>query len=566
MGTLFSALDIGRAGMLAAQVQLDTTGHNIANVNRAGYSRQRVELTTRMPNYKPYGAIGRGPAIDSITRLRDVFVDTMYRNQVPGLGSAEIQSGYFSQIEDIFQEPSDTGFSSRMESFFDSLNDFSNNVEEISGRVATLAEAVSLAASFNDMADRLNALRTNANEEVRNTVEEINSLTERIAALNLTIRNSELGGRPANDLRDERDLLIDELSKIVKVTSRERTDGTIDVLLGGAELVYGTNRRELTAVVDSSLDPDRPDLLQVRFADNNQAALITDGELFGVLKIRDEELPSVMERMDVIAHTLIESINNIHCQSNGLENYSEAVTSTNAVISPYAPLNMAQLPFTVQDGSFDLVVYDSTGAVAETITVTIDATTTAADIESAINSSSHMSALVGADGLLTITPESGYSFVFSNDTSGALTALGINGFFTGHSAATISVNEYLADHPELLGSGFSLDLLETGDNSAALLMAELRAANLFENDTQTPNQYYESTIVEIGVASKGNLAILDVEEAFVQDYNNRRQEVSGVNIDEEVTSLVQFQRAFEASARIITVADSMIETLINVIR
>ncbi len=566
MGTLFSALDIGRAGLLAAQVQLDTTGHNIANVNKKGYSRQRVELTTRMPNYKPFGAIGRGPAIDTITRLRDVFVDTMYRNQVPGLGSAERQATYFSQIEDIFQEPSDSGFSSRIESFFDSLNDFSNNVEELSGRVSTLAEAASLAASFNDMDRRLEALRTNANEEVRNMVEEVNSLTKQIAALNETIRNSEIGGRPANDLRDDRDVLIDELSKMVKITAHERDDGTVDVLLGGAELVYGIKRRELMAVVDSSLDPERPDLLQVRFKDNNQAALITDGELYGVQKIRDVELPTVMDRMDRIAATLIESINRIHAQGNGLENFSEAITSTNRVISPYAPLDYPQLPFPVSDGSFNLVVYDSTGAVAETITVPITAATRGADIEYAINASSHMSALIGPDGLLTITPDSGYTFSFANDTSGVLTALGLNGLFTGHDAGTIAVNAYLQDHPELLSSGFSQDPLETGDNTAALQMAALRLQNLFESNTQNSTQYYESTIVQIGIAAKANLANYDVEEAFVNDYESRRQEVSGVNLDEEVTSLVQFQRAFEASARIITVADSMLETLLNVVR
>ncbi len=566
LGTLFSALDIGRAGLLAAQVQLDTTGHNIANVNKKGYSRQRVELTTRLPNYKPFGAIGRGPAIDTITRLRDVFVDSMYRNQVPGLGSAERQATYFSQIEDIFQEPSDSGFSSRIESFFDSLNDFSNNVEELSGRVSTLAEAASLAASFNDMDRRLDALRTNANEEVRNMVQEINSLTGQIAALNETIRNSEIGGRPANDLRDDRDVLIDELSKMVKITAQERADGTVDVLLGGAELVYGIKRRELMTVVDSTIDPERPDLLQVRFKDNNQAALITDGELYGVQKIRDVELRTVMDRMDRIAATLIESINRIHAQGNGLENFSEAITSTNSVLSPYAPLDYPQLPFPVNDGHFDLVVYDGTGAVAETITVTITAATRGVDIENAINGSSHMSALIGPNGLLTITPDAGYTFSFANDTSGVLTALGLNGLFTGHDAGTIAVNAYLQDHPELLTSGFSQDPLETGDNAAALQMAALRLQNLFESNTQNSTQYYESTIVQIGIAAKANLANYDVEEAFVNDYESRRQEVSGVNLDEEVSSLVQFQRAFEASARIITVADSMLETLINVVR
>ena len=126
LGTLFSTLDIGRAGLSVAQVQLDITGHNIANVNREGFSRQRVNVTTRLPNFLPYGALGRGPGVDSIERLRDAFLDSVYREQVAGLGRSEVEAEYFAQIEDIFLEPSANGFSERLNLFYDALNDFSN--------------------------------------------------------------------------------------------------------------------------------------------------------------------------------------------------------------------------------------------------------------------------------------------------------------------------------------------------------------------------------------------------------------------------------------------------------
>ena len=305
MGTLFSALDIGQAGLLVSQVQLDVTGHNIANVNKTGYSRQRAELTTRLPNFKPYGALGRGPAIRDIQRLRDSFLDTMYRSEVGGLGRTEVAAQYYTRIEDVFQEPTDQGFSNRLDNFFDALNDFSNNVEDLSVRTATLAETDALATALNDIWDRLNTLRSNANEEVRSEVAEINSLTERIASMNQVIREAEMSGQAANDLRDDRDVLIDELSKLVKVTSRERSDGQVDVLVGGAELVFGSERRELKVSVNSALDPGRPDLLEVRFVDNDQPVLITDGELYGVLQIRDVELKNLIGRLDTVASTLI---------------------------------------------------------------------------------------------------------------------------------------------------------------------------------------------------------------------------------------------------------------------
>jgi len=572
LGTLFSALDIGRAGLLVAQVQLDVAGHNIANVNKEGYSRQRVEITTRIPNYKPYGAIGRGPALEGIRRLRDTFLDTMYRQQVAGLGDADVQAQYYTRIEDLFQEPSENGFGSRLNVFFDALNDFANTVEQLPARVALLSQAEAMAASLNDAASRLETLRTNANEEVRNLVPQINSLAERIAELNRNIRDAEFTGHQANDLRDDRDNLVDQLARLVAITDREREDGQVDILIGGVELVAGNKFHELETVVDTTIDPDRPDLLTVRFAYNGEPVLITGGELYGALHIRDVEIAALEDRMDAIAQSLIRRINSIHSQGNGLQNISSALTSTNPVNTPLAPLNLADLPFSTVDGSFDIVVYDAIGAIVETITVPIVTTgpsagqTTLTDIETAINASANLSALIGPDGLITITPNAGVSFTFANDSSGALAALGLNGLFTGYSAGTIAVSQHLLDNPELLSSGFSLDPLETGDNTAALALAAVRDEEILEGDTQTLNEYYEATIVKIGIRAGSNLATLDVERAFVQDFDNRRQEISGVNLDEEATSLIQFQRAYQAAARLITVTDTMLETLVNLVR
>lgn len=572
MGTLFSALDIGRAGLQVAQVQLDITAHNIANVNKEGFSRQRVELTTRVPNFKSYGAIGRGPAIAGIRRLRESFLDIIYRQSVDGLGGAEVRSRYFSRIEDIFQEPGDLGFGTRLDAFFDVLNDFATNVEEMPVRTSVLAEAEALAASLNQVAQRLRTLRTNANEDVRNLVPEVNSLTSRIAELNRNIRDLELTGVEANDLRDDRDLLIDQLAKLVSVTYRERDDGQVDVLIGDDELVTGTNFREIYAAPTSTIDPSRPDLLEVRFVDNDAAVTIQGGELFGAIDIRDNFIPEIDDRIDELARTLILQLNRIQSSGNGISGIAQALTSTHGVNSSFSPLNLADLPFTVEDGAFDIFVYDSAGNVVDSLNFSVVTTgplanqTNIADIESAINSMSGISATANADGTITITPAAGNTFTFSNDTSGALAALGLNNFFNGTDAETISVSQHLLDHPEYLSSAYSTDPLETGDNAAALDMANLRTALLLAGGTQSLNEFYQSTVVQIGVDTRANEETLSVEQSFSDDFQRRRLEVSGVSLDEEVTFLIQFQRAFEASARVISVADRMLETLIGVVQ
>lgn len=572
MGTLFSALDIGRAGLGVAQVQLDVTGHNIANVNKVGFSRQRVELTTRLPNVKSYGSLGRGPAIEGVVRIRDQFLDEVYRQQVPGLGNTALQAGYFARMEDIFNEPGDAGFSDSLNAFFDSMNDFANNVESLPVRVATLAQADAVAASFRDVNQRLVSLRTNANEEVRNLAPQINSLGDRIAKLNGSISKAEVNGRTANDLRDDRDVLLDQLARIVNIRTNERDDGQIDVFLGGDTFVTAKTVREIEAVPSATINPDVPGLLQVQYVGTGLPVHVTNGELFGALQMRDVEVPKLLNEIDTLAARFIEGINSIHSQGNGLSPISGTLRSTNLVDDPFIELTGQDLPFPIQDGSFDVVIYNSAGNIVQTITLPIRATGPASlqtDLTSLELNFTAIPNLTGSqtpEGELTITAAPGFSFSFANDTSGVLTALGLNGLFTGSDAGSIDVSAHLEDHPEWLSSAFSTDALDTGDNTAALAMAAVRDAKIFTGNTQTVNDFFEATIAGLGINSAANLDRLDVEEAFVQDFDLRRQEVFGVNLDEEVTMLIQFQRAFEAAARLITVTDNMLGTLVNLIR
>ena len=567
MGTLFSTISIGRAGLFAAQIQLDTTAHNISNVNTDGFSRQRVDMTTFAPNVREFGVIGRGPKIGGIERIRDEFLDTVYREQVAGLGLSEITARFFNQIEDIFQEPGGEGLTSRIDIFFDALNDFASSVEDLPTRVALLAEAETVASTFRQVSGRLATLRTVANEEVRDLVPEINSLAAQIAESNRAIGRAENTGNKANDLRDKRDLLLDKLSRIANVTIGQGDGSSVNVLLGGDELVVGVRTRTLITQTDATIDPDRPDLLSVYFQDNLLQATILDGDLAGAIQMRDIELRNLEDEFDQLAAAMIEEVNAIHAQGNGLQPYAAPMSASYTVSDPAAALDSAGLPFAVQDGSFDLVAYDASGAIVETVTVPVTAAaTTLNDIAAAISGSASFSAAVNASNVLTITPAAGIRYTFANDTSNFPASLGLNNFFTGSDAANIGVNQDLLDTPALVSGAFSLDILDTGDNTAALALAALRNAPVMSGGTESFNEFLESTIVKAGVSSKANQDSLEVVSSFVDDFDRRRKEISGVSLDEEVSSLVLFQRAFEASARTITVADQMLQTVLNMAR
>ncbi len=567
MGTLFSTLNIARSGMQIAQVQLDIAGHNIANVNKLGFSRQRVELMSRVPLSRPYGQIGRGVAIGRIARVRDPFLDTLLRNQVAGLLSAELKTQFFGQIEDIFLEPTEGGMSGRINDFFQSLQEFSTNVESLPIRQSVVTEAESLSALFNETARRLNTLRTNANQEIVSLVPEVNSLAERIAQLNEQIRVAEAGGNPANDLRDDRDVLLDELAGIVNIFTRERTDGQVDVLIGDQVLVDGDRSRELETVQNALLDPVRNDFVDIRFVDNGRLLTVQDGSISGALELRDTILVEIQNDIDTLAATFIREINVIHSQGSGLANLT-SLTGSNTVTDPALALGSAGLPFTVTPGTFEVTVLDAAGnpTAGSPTTITIGAGTSLNDVVADLNAIAGISASVTPDGALDVTAAAGFSFAFSNDTTGVLAALGANVLFTGSDAVSMGVNQAIADDPQLLTSGFSTDPDDTGDNSAALAMADVQNGLFLQNNSMTINDFFESTVVQIGIDARSTQATFEVELTFVSGFERRRQEVSGVSLDEEVTFLLLFQRAFEASARVVTVTDRMLDSLFSMAR
>ncbi len=564
MGTLFSTLSIGTSGLRAAQVQLDTAGHNIANVDKEGFSRQRVELASFAPVGTPFGQIGRGVKVTDIHRLRDPLLDILYRNQVGSMNSAQIQDEYFQQIEDVFMEPTENGLSQRLNLFFDALQEFSTNVESMPVRSSVMVEAQELAGLFNDTFARLDSLRTNANEEVLGFVPEINSLTEQIGRLNDRIRVAEATGNAANDLRDERDVLVDQLAGIINISVTETNSGEYEIFTSGQQLVSMGQVRALETVQNATIDPSRPDLVEVRFVDNGQVLNVQDGELYGALQMRDVELRGVIEDLDEMAAGLINEINRIHSQANGLTNLSGTVTASNGVTDPTADLATAGLPFTFTPGTFQVNVYNNTGALVAgaPFTITVAAGDSLNDVAAQLDALANIDSSVNPDGELVMTADAGFSFGFANDNTRLLAAVGMNGLFTGSSASTMGVNQAIVDDPALLGGAFDPASDATGDNSAAVALAGVQSAPIFSGGTASVNDFYESIVVGIGIDARANAASLEVEQQINENYQRRRQEVSGVSIDEEVASLIQFQRAFEASARVITVTDRMLDALL----
>lgn len=214
----FSALNASVSGLFAAQRALDTIGHNIANQNTPGYTRQRSNQITASPTAIENGNwLGMGVKMDSIVQIRDELLDLKYRNESTKKGYWQTANTSFSQIENVFGEPNGNGITKLLNNFFTSIDSVVKHSEDPTAKATFIETALTFTRFVNNTISNFETLIRDANEEVTSLVTQINSHTKQIADLNKSILEAESNGGMANDLRDKRNILIDELSEMSDV-------------------------------------------------------------------------------------------------------------------------------------------------------------------------------------------------------------------------------------------------------------------------------------------------------------------------------------------------------------
>lgn len=322
MGSTFGSLEIARRALGAQQVGIDVTGHNIANANTPGYSRQRVELHTTLPLADVQGShnplvFGTGVEAASIGRMRDGFVDGQVRNEIHNLGYWNEQKQVLGQLELIFAEPSENGISKALTQFWAKWEQLGHRPEDPSLRAVVRQQALSLTDSVRHLYTQMVNLEKDLDIQVRLKVEEINSLAQQIADLNGLIGKSAASGANPNDLLDRRDLLLEELSELATITVLPQAQGQINVNIGGIGLVSGTSCRKL--IVE---EPEGVAAV-VKWEGISGASSevrLQGGAVAGLIRARDEIVPSYRARLDDFAVTFISQFNSIHSTGYGLNN------------------------------------------------------------------------------------------------------------------------------------------------------------------------------------------------------------------------------------------------------
>jgi flagellar hook-associated protein 1 FlgK len=309
MPGLFQGLELGKRALLTHQLSLQTIGHNITNVNTPGYSRQRVNISSTLPEVNALGSIGTGVQADDIRQIRDLFLGQQYREAQKSLGQWTYKNRTLSQIQSLVNEPQDNALGDMLNKFWDSWSQLSTNADSTSSRANVLAQAKTLVNGFHQLSEKLSNLRQSIDADITNFTSEVNRITAEVASLNQQISSTELGGSPANDLRDQRDLLVDDLSKLIDVRTIEKPNGATMVSMGGMVLVDGSDDFPIGV---NTINDKGTLTHEVVWKGTTVELRNLNGQLYGLLESRDKVIPDYLAQLDKMSQALVGQVNTLH--------------------------------------------------------------------------------------------------------------------------------------------------------------------------------------------------------------------------------------------------------------
>jgi flagellar hook-associated protein 1 FlgK len=516
MRSTFHGIETVKRSLFAQQTALHTTGHNIANANTEGYTRQRVDLVASramdavgMSRSNTPGQLGTGVEFDSIERIREKYLDDQFRNEHKALGEWGIRRDTLEKLEAIINEPSESGIRTVFDQFWNSWQDLSKDPSNLTARAVVKQRAIALAEAFNFTATKLNDLQSDLTQNIDINLGKANSLIGQITKLNEEIVRIEGLGDNANDLRDQRDVMVDDLSKLVNVNVQELSNGTYTINVGSVTVVSG--------ITSTSLELSHLD-----------SGDISSGELYGMKLSRDRYVADYSANLDAMV--------------DGLVNGEFTMTLKKGMILP-------------------------PGVTFEGANVDPDTRELLEDYNATINGINGLHQL----GYTLEDPATAGKPMFISKSGGAITA------------SNITLNPYVAVDGNRIAASTRTERVQEGDppvtvekvikgnGDLALGIAQLRNQTVkFNSDSGTPvmsegrfDDFFKGLVGQLGVQGQEAARQANNEEILTMQIDNRRQSVSGVSLDEEMSNMIKYQHAYNAAARVMTTMDEMLDKVIN---
>ncbi|AFL68418.1 flagellar hook-associated protein FlgK [Sulfurospirillum barnesii] len=611
--SIFSTLNTGTSALNAAQVAVSTTSQNIANVDNAYYTRQRVTLTASNAINTRGVSIGTGVNVTSIVRIHDEFVFSKLRDSSTTLAYDSYSKQILEEVAKKFPDLDESGLSQNIANYFSAWNDLATNATEGSQKIALVQLASTLTSNIQSSKDSLRSLQSTLNDQLKTSVDEINSIGQQMADLNKQINMVEAEeGNYANDLRDKRDQLELTLANLIGVSvsksnissntmiDANMTDSgtTYNINIAGASFVDGTSFNPI--VIDNSNNKSSFYSIYTELEDGKRydlTEILSGGKVGAILDLRgrvisssenggypqDGTIQKYIDSLDTLAQTLITETNNIYAQSA-----QERMQSPLLDLKSNTSLQNAYN--NIQNGTFDVIVYNSAGEAVARKTITVNSSTTMGDdtfstsILTQINTSTddnndnnglndvddYFQATFLDDGTFALSPignNTGYTIALEDNGSNFPGAIGVSQFFTGTNASDISVaTQYKKDPSSMQGYSAPID----GNNKVANAMVQLQYSTLSfysQNGSsvkETLSGYYSALTTKIGSDASAAGSSYSTNSALYNSIYEQHQSVSGVNKDEELANLIKYQSSYSAAAKIITTIDQMLETLLGI--
>lgn len=547
-----SIFSIGVSGLNAAQIALATAGKNITNVYTPGYNREITLLGE--------GLAGNGVEVKNIQRQFNQFVASQYNSALSGQTALNVYQTQISQIDNLLAD-SKAGLAPLMQSFFSSLQDLAASPSDPAARQGLIGTADTLSGQFRAFDSYLNDLQKNVNGQIGDVVFQVNNLAEQMANLNreITLAKARTGQAP-NDLLNQRDHTVTELSKLIDVELTIQDGGTYNLSIGnGQQLVAGERSFSLQAMASSS-DPSR---IVVGFKDGagnvremNEASF-TGGELGGLMTFRRETLDKTQNQLGQMAVSFALVFNQQHTQ--GVDINGDAGKAMFGIGSPTAYANRnnavggAQINQTQYTDGSQLLATDYTLRVTG-----VDAG--------------------GNPTFRAIRKDSGQALDPAPVFDSADGSVSFGGMKLSFDGAAFNESDSYEIQPVRRGAGQITNEIHdtgliaageagggTGDNRNALALQNLQQAKLVGGNA-TLSQAYASLVGDVGNRANVVAANAKAQDGLAEQLGALQQGTSGVNLDEEAANLLRFQQYYQASAKIIEVGASVLDTILGINR
>ncbi|WP_142810806.1 flagellar hook-associated protein FlgK [Tepidiphilus olei] len=548
-------LNIGLTGLMAAQAKLTVASHNIANADTPGYSRQSAVQTTQPSQYMGYGYVGQGARVVDVQRSYDQFLQRQLLQSQSQASYYQIYRDLIAPIDDLIADP-DLGISSAMAQFFDSVNEVANNPSSIPARQTMLSQSEALVNRFHLLSGRINEIDAALQQNVSLATQQITQYGQEIARLNQEITRA-LGvgnGAAPNDLLDQRDQALAELSKLVNVHAVVDDRGIMNVFIGnGQALVQGME----SATLATRPDPAQPMRTQVTYQIGTGAAqvlpeqLITGGELGAMLAFRRDTLEPVQDQLGFLALALAVKFNEVHELGYGLDgstgnayfsgiDLSQPVETTGSAgsdvtvsfVSPVDPgaLRLDTYIILSENNGTLRVTRQSDGKIFDDLTQPID----------------------GLD-FSSVVLEPGETAVIAPTYRNAASTIGV----AITDPRQIAAAEEDPTGTVAPGSG-------PADNRNALKLAGIQTDKFLYDETATLQSAYARTVSMVGAKASEVINGATASRALHEQIQAQRDSLAGVNLDEEAANLIRFQQAYLAASKVMQMSQRLFDSVLAI--